>query len=215
MGIQLNKKTGINLKKGSTISLEKEGKKLENVCVGVNWGAMQPKGFFSKIFNSAESVDLDASAAMFKEDGQLFDCVYYNNLRSKEGSIRHSGDDLTGDYGPDDDIDNEVLTLKLNAVDSRVNQIVFFINSYKSQDFADIPYSKIRIFEGLPKKPESVFATFNLSAEDAFAGKIAMLMGKMTRQSNNDWKFSAIGEPLEVKGIDQTIKQIQKRFLDA
>lgn len=213
MSIELNKKTGINLKKGSSISLEKAGRKLEQVCFGINWGAIQheEKLFFGLFTDRRqESVDLDGSVVMLDDKGQDIDLVYYRKLRSSDGSVRHSGDDLVGDT-QDDDRDNEIIEVDLRRVSLNVHQIVFFLNSYKGQDFASIPYSRVRIFEGNRNNMLSVFATFDLSAEASFAGKVSMVLGRLTRQDGN-WVFSAVGEAIDARKIDDTITDIRKRF---
>ena len=211
MSISLDKKVGINLKKGSSISLVKEEKKLEQICVGINWGAIQKKYFF-KVFSETETVDLDGTVSTFDANGELIDTVYYRKLRSTDGAITHSGDDRSGDMDKADDYDNEVIQLDLPKLNPRTKQIFFFINSFKGQDFATIPYSKIRIFEGTPKQIQSVFATFNLSADDAFVGKVSMIMGKLVREEN-DWKFYTIGEAIKAEDINGTIEAIKNSYL--
>jgi tellurium resistance protein TerZ len=142
MSISLNKKTGINLKKGSSISLEKQGKLLEHVCVGLNWGAIQRKALFGLI-KTADGVDLDGSVSLFDKDKNELETVYYARLESTNRSIIHSGDDRSGDVGADDGLDNEVIEIDLRKVAPEVEQIVFYLNSYNGQDFATIPFSKI------------------------------------------------------------------------
>ncbi|EAY29483.1 TerD family protein [Microscilla marina] len=211
MGISLNKKTGINLKKGSSISLEKQGKLLEEVCIGLNWGAIQKKALFGLV-KTAHSVDLDGSVSMFDKDKNELDTVYYSKLQSKDGAINHSGDDVRGDAGGDDGIDNEIIEINLGKVTPEVEQIVFYLNSYNGQDFANIPYSKIRIFEGSRHKVDDVFATFNLSADASFAGNVSMILGKLIRTRNN-WKFEAIGDAIPTKKIQDTIPYIKENYL--
>ncbi|MEM9681382.1 MAG: TerD family protein, partial [Bacteroidota bacterium] len=203
MSLDLNKKTGINLSKGSKISLEKDGKHLEEVCVGLNWGAIKRPVFFG-LFKETVAVDLDGSVTMYDENKSIVETVYYKKLRSKDGAVIHSGDDRDGDVMGDDGFDNEVIQVKLNQVNPKVQTIVFYLNSYNGQDFADVPYSKIRIFEGSPHKVNSVFATFNLSAEESFKGSISMVMGKLIRSGNN-WEFLTIGDAVPAKNIDETI----------
>src|SRR6188768_1515907 len=100
----------ISLEKGQRINLEKSnGAKLQQVCVGINWGAIEKKGFLG-LSKSKEAVDLDASCALINGNKQLEEIIYFGNLKSKNGSVKHSGDDLTGDMGGDDGIDNEVIT---------------------------------------------------------------------------------------------------------
>jgi tellurium resistance protein TerZ len=211
MAISLNKKTGINLKKGSSISLEKQGKLLEKVCIGLNWGAIQKKALFGLV-KTAHSVDLDGSVTLFDKDGNDLDTVYYSKLRSNDGAINHSGDDVRGDAGGDDGIDNEIIEINLTKVAPEVEQIVFYLNSYNGQDFGDIPYSKIRIFEGNRHKVDDVFATFNLSADASFAGNVSMVMGKLIRTRSN-WKFEAIGDAVPTKKIQDTIPYIKDNYL--
>ncbi|MDX1905328.1 MAG: TerD family protein [Thermonemataceae bacterium] len=211
MSIELNKKTGINLSKGSKISLEKEGKKLEDVCIGLNWGAIKKSVLFN-LLKQTVAVDLDGSVTMYDEHRQILETVYYRKLRSKDGAITHSGDDRDGDIYGDDGLDNEVIEIKLSQVNPKVKYIVFYLNSYNGQDFADIPYSKIRIFEGTPKRVDAVFATFNLSAEETFRGHVSMVLGKIVRNGNN-WEFTAIGEATATKNIDETILYIQNNYL--
>lgn len=213
MSINLDKKTGINLKKGSSISLEKAGKILEEVCIGLNWGVIKKKTGFFNLFSENIDVDLDGSVSMFDEKGVLLDTVSYSKLSSFDRSIQHSGDDRGGDQGGDDGKDNEIIEINLRKTDARVAQIIFYLNSYRGQDFAEIPYSKIRIFEGSKKEVKEVFATFNLSADPQFAGKVSMIMGKLIRTKNN-WLFHVIGEAVATKDIGHTIKLIQKHYLN-
>lgn len=205
------KSSGINLKKGSSISLIKEQKPLTQVCVGLNWGTIQKNVLFGILKNKV-SVDLDASVTLFDAHKSAIETVFFNRLRSSDSAIRHSGDDRIGDIGPEDDFDNEVIEVNLPKISLNVEQIVFYLNSYKQQDFADIPYTKIRIFEGSRKNVESVFATFNLGNDPAYSGKVSMIMAKLIRNGSN-WDFHAIGEAIPAKDINGTIQIIKSQYL--
>ena len=203
---------GINLQKGSVVDLQKvNGEKLKTICIGLNWGAIEKKIFFGLI-PSKESVDLDSSVAIFDDHKMLLDQVYYGKLGSHDDAIKHSGDDSEGDRFGDDGVDNEVIVVDLEKIGKKTEQIVFFLNSFRGQDFGDIPYSKIRIYEGTPSTVNTVFATFNLSAEQDYKGKVSMVMGKLFREDGY-WKFKTIGEALESKRIPGTIQIIQESFL--
>ncbi len=209
--MNLSKNTGINLSKGNKISLEKNGSKLTEITIGLNWGAIKTPGFLG-MFSSTETVDLDGTVAMFDAQGQWMDTIYYKKLVSTDKSVRHSGDDRSGDTGNPDEIDNETIYIDLNKVDPRTQSIFVFLNSYKKQDFDAIPYSKIKIYEGNPSKIISTFATFNLSKEDNFKGKISMIMGKVEREASG-WQFKTIGDAIDAKNIDQTIDTILAKYL--
>ncbi|MEL7144839.1 MAG: TerD family protein [Bacteroidota bacterium] len=209
--ITLNKKTGINLKKGASIKLEKEGTRLRQICIGLNWGAIQKKGFLWNLTGTQTvSVDLDGAVSLFAGN-QLTETIYYQKLVSYNGAIRHSGDDLTGDLDGDDGLDNEVITIELPQVEPHIDAIYIYLNSYKGQDFGEIPYSKVRIYEGTPDYVNEVLATFNLSVENKFKGYVSMMMGKLTRAAGNKWQFTALGEPLRPRKIPQIETYLRQR----
>lgn len=195
----------INLQKGQRISLEKNTGKLQNVCVGINWGVIEKKGFFG--MKSKEAVDLDASCVLYDENKKLTDVVYFGNLKSKCQSVRHSGDDLTGDINGNDGLDNEVITLDLGKLDPSVNYAAFVLNSYKGQDFGTIPFASIRIFEGSTRKVDEVFAKFDVANDPSFKGNVSMVMGVFYKR-NGEWKFNAIGEPTKDKNLEESVKSL-------
>ena len=202
----------INLQKGQRISLEKSnGSKLQNICVGINWGAIEKKGIFG-FGKSKEAVDLDASCALYGENKQLAEVVYFGNLRSKDGAVKHSGDDLTGDMGGDDGLDNEVITLDFSTLNASVNYVAFVLNSFRGQDFGTIPFASIRIYEGTPKRVNEVFAKYDIANDATFSGHVSMVMGVFYKK-NGEWKFNAIGEPTKDKKLEETVKTVTQNYL--
>ena len=110
----------INLTKGQKIDLRKaSGERLTNFCVGVNWGMIEKKGLFG---TRKVAVDLDASCALFNANNEPLDIVYFGQLRSKDGAIFHSGDDLTGDADGDDG-DGEQGCITDEGLDEEQHQI--------------------------------------------------------------------------------------------
>lgn len=221
----------INLKKGQKISLVKKtdakagaggdggGQQLTDVCVGLNWGAIDKKvkaggflGFGAKDKIVKEAVDLDASCAVFDAQKQLMDVVFFNNLMSKDRAIRHSGDDRTGDMDGDDGLDNEVISVNLKHIHPSADQIVFFLNSFEGHDFAKVPFASIRIYEGTPTVVKNTFATFNIAQDNTYAGHVSMIMGKFYKR-NGEWKFNAIGEPTRDRDLKQTLLTVIHRYV--
>jgi tellurium resistance protein TerZ len=221
----------INLSKGQKIDLRKEsGESLTEFCVGVNWGAIETTK--KTLFGSkkvVEDVDLDLSCIMTNGQGELIDYIYspdYNTflqknnyplgkLTSKDGALRHSGDDRKGDFGGDDGLDNEVITLDLKKVSPTIEKIYFFINIYlnpgQNHDFSKIPYSKIRMYEGTSTRVIKVHSSYDVAADTSFVNKKALIMGKLYKR-NNEWKFDAIGEPTEDTIFLQTIQTILNNY---
>lgn len=233
--ISLVKGQKIDLRKSS-------GEVLTNFCVGVNWGAIEKiitqkiehKGFFGFGKRTEEvrtkqtiSVDLDLSCIMIDENKKLIDHIYsplykldylqkyglpIGKLTSQDGALKHSGDDLEGDKEGDDGLDNEVITVDLNRIDPRVEQIFFFLNNVGKDDFSQIPYAKIRMYEGTPSYVKTVVASYNVSAEPNFRDKRSLIMGKLYKKSGS-WKFHAIGDATEDVFIGQTIIRIINSYL--
>jgi tellurium resistance protein TerZ len=201
----------IKLEKGQRINLEKSnGNKLQNLCVGVNWGAIEKTGFWGN--KKMEAVDLDASCATFDDNNKALEVIYFGNLKSKNGSIKHSGDDLTGDMGGDDGLDNEVITVDLAKLPAEVSKIAFVLNSFRGHDFKTIPFASIRIYEGTPSHINEVFATYDIANDATFAGSVSMVMGVFYKR-NGEWKFNAIGESTHDRELKGTLATVVSKYL--
>ncbi|WP_062059755.1 TerD family protein [Aquimarina longa] len=217
----------INLTKGQKIDLRKStGETLTNFCVGVNWGAIEKKALFG-LTKTVQDIDLDLSCILVDDQKNLCDHLYSplyrvevlqqfglpkGKLLTSDGAMKHTGDDLEGDKGGDDGLDNEIITVDLSKVNPAVTQIFFFLNNAGKEDFSQIPYAKIRMYEGTPTRVSSVFADYNVSAESQYIGKSSIIMGKLYKR-NGEWKFSAIGDPTDDRFLGQTIHRIVKSYL--
>ena len=202
----------ISLVKGQRISLAKnDGSSLQRVCVGVNWGAIEKKRFFFS-GTRKKAVDLDVSAGLFADSGNLVDLVYFGKLKSNCLGICHSGDDLTGDMADNDSLDNEVITLDLSKIDANIHTVCFLLNSFRGHDFKDIPYARIRIYEGTPTQIDTVYASLDLVNDAKFSGKVSMILGKLYR-SEAQWKFHSIGQPTSDQNLNQTLETFAQKYL--
>jgi len=62
------------------------------------------------------NMDLDASIIMMDKFGEVVDQVWFNGKQSKCGSIKHSGDNRTGDAkGDDENIDIDLNKIAANV----------------------------------------------------------------------------------------------------
>ncbi|MCP5449974.1 MAG: TerD family protein [Gammaproteobacteria bacterium] len=180
----------INLQKGQRISLEKEaGRSLSRVVMGLGWGMkqVQSRGFLG--FGAGErqmAVDLDASCLLFDASGNLVDTVWFRQLKSHCGSIRHSGDDRSG--GGESGTENERIAIDLNQVPATVQALIFTVNSFSGEDFTGIPNAFCRLVD---ETNDGEIARFDLSLEGG--QHTGLIMTKLYRH-NNEWKMQAIGE---------------------
>ncbi|MEV7182108.1 TerD family protein [Kitasatospora sp. NPDC093679] len=173
---------GVSLAKGGNVSLSKEAPGLTSVIVGLGWDVRSTTG---------ADFDLDASALLCGENGRVMTdqhFVFYNNLASPDGSVEHSGDNLTGGGDGDD----EQIKVDLVAVPLAVSKIVFPVSIYDAesrlQNFGQVRNAFIRVVDQATGRE---VARYDLS-EDA-SSETAMVFGELYRHGT-DWKFRAIGQ---------------------
>jgi len=173
----------VSLSKGQKLSLTKEGGgALSKVVMGLGWDPVKKKGFLG-FGGGQKSIDLDASCVLFDGSGQKVDQVWFRQLRSKDGSIEHTGDNLTG-AGEGDD---EQIIVDLSAVPAAVQSLVFVVNSFTGQNFSQVENAFCRIVD---QSTNQELARYDLSCQ---GNHTAQIMVKIYRQ-DNEWKVHAIGE---------------------
>ena len=173
----------ISLAKGQKISLSKEGGAgLSKIIMGLGWDVAQKKGFLGRL-SGPGSVDLDASCVMFDEANQQTDAIWFQQLRSKDGSIQHTGDNLTGAGDGDD----EQIIVDLDKVPANVKTLMFVVNSFTGQNFSQIENAFCRVVNA---SNDQEIARYDLSAQ---GDHNAQVMAKIYRH-NGEWKMHAIGE---------------------
>jgi tellurium resistance protein TerZ len=194
----------INLVKGQKINLKKEnGAAITKFCAGANWGVM-PNG---------DSVDLDLYVASFDSNKNTLEIIGWGEQwESRAGAMQHSGDDLVGDEGGDDGLDNEIVTVDLSRLQSTVDKIAVFLTSFRGQDFSAIPHASVRIYEGTNERVTNVIANYAIGKEPSFAGHVVMVLGLFYKH-NGEWKFSAIGTPTKDRTYKDAITTIKSKFL--
>ena len=135
---------GISLVKGQKISLEKgDGSSLTKIFLGAGWDVAKKGGLLGMFGGGDSSIDLDASAIMFDENNSPLDSIWFGQLRSRDGSIQHSGDNRTGEGDGDD----EAIHVDLTRVPSQVKSIVFTISSFRGQTFEKVEYPYCRLVD--------------------------------------------------------------------
>ncbi|SEF49154.1 tellurium resistance protein TerD [Actinacidiphila yanglinensis] len=172
---------GVTLAKGGNVSLSKAAPNLTQVQIGLGWRARSTTG---------ADFDLDASALLCSGGRVLGDeyFVFYNNLKSPDGSVEHTGDDLTGGSGGDD----ETILVDLSKVPANVEKVVFPVSIYDAdarvQTFGQVSDAYIRV---LNQSDGVELARYDLT-EDA-STETAMIFGELYRYGG-EWKFRAVGQ---------------------
>ncbi|RFU86197.1 TerD family protein [Streptomyces triticagri] len=173
---------GVSLSKGGNVSLSKEAPGLTAVLVGLGWDVRTTTG---------TDFDLDASAILTTEDGKVSsdaNFVFFNNLKSPDGSVEHTGDNTTGEGEGDD----EAIKVNLTGVPAEISKIVFPVSIYdaenRQQSFGQVRNAFIRVVN---QANNQEIARYDLS-EDA-STETAMVFGELYR-SGAEWKFRAVGQ---------------------
>ncbi|MGI3780681.1 MAG: TerD family protein [Janthinobacterium lividum] len=185
----------VSLSKGGNVSLSKQAPGLTVVLVGLGWDARTTSG---------ADFDLDASALLVTPAGKVptdAHFVFFNNLTSPDGSVEHTGDNLTG-AGEGDD---ESIKVNLAGVPADIDRIVFTVSIYdaetRSQSFGQVRNAFIRVVN---QADDVELTRYDLS-EDA-STETAMIFGEVYR-SQSDWKFRAVGQ-----GYDSGLAGIARDF---
>lgn len=185
------------MSKGQKISLSKsDGGQLTRVRMGLGWDAATKKGMFGKA--KTQSIDLDASCLLLDADRNVSDTVWFRQLKSKDGSIVHTGDNTTGAGDGDD----ESIIVELGKVPSSVQMLVFTVNSYSSQGFSEVVNAFCRLVD---ETNGSEVARFDLSAQGSHT---AMVMAKVYRHGG-EWKMAALGDAGQGKTVKDLIPLVQ------
>ncbi|WP_242901715.1 TerD family protein [Actinomadura terrae] len=173
---------GVSLSKGGNVSLTKQAPGLSAVTVGLGWDLRTTTG---------SDFDLDASALVLDAAGKILTdqhFVFFNNLRTPDGGVEHTGDNTTG-AGEGDD---EQIKVNFTALPATAERVAFAVSIYdaetRSQNFGQVRNAYIRV---LNQGDGSEMARYDLS-EDA-SMETAMVFGELYR-SGAEWKFRAVGQ---------------------
>jgi tellurium resistance protein TerD len=172
----------ISLQKGGNVNLSKEAPGLAKMTIGLGWDTRATDG---------AGFDLDGAVFLLNTGGKVrsdADFIFYNNLKSADGSIVHSGDNLTG-AGEGDD---ETVTIDLGKVPADVDKIVVGVTIHEAetrrQNFGMVSKAFIRCVKA---DGGSEIARYDLSEDGST--EAAMVFGEVYR-NGADWKFRAIGQ---------------------
>lgn len=172
----------ISLTKGGNVSLTKEAPGITKTTVGLGWNPRVTDG---------TAFDLDAIAFLVNENGKVRadnDFIFFNNLKSSDGSVVHNGDNRTGEGHGDD----ETLSVDLSMVPADISKVIFAVTIYdgqtRNQNFGQVANAYIRVSNNAGG---SEIARYDLSEDSST--ETAMIFGELYKHGS-EWKFRAIGQ---------------------
>jgi len=176
----------INLIKGQNINLSKEAAGLVIASLGLGWDAVA----------SGKKIDLDASALILNEQDKLAqekNFVYFRNLKSPDGSVVHSGDNLTGEGDGDD----ETISVNLNTLPEGTTKVLFVVNSYSGQNFGQVKNAFIRLYN---QQTNEEIAKYDLTED--YSVETLVVFGELYKK-DGEWKFKGdgVGERISMESF--------------
>ncbi|MFF2505594.1 TerD family protein [Streptomyces sp. NPDC058067] len=177
----------VSLQKNQTVSLVKGGRPLlSQVKMGLGW---EP-AFRGK------DIDLDASVIAFGPQRNHVDSCYFGKLSIVNGAIKHSGDNLTGEGGGDD----EVIVVDLGRLPAEVTGLVFTVNSFSGQKFTEVAKAYCRLIDAATGEE---LVRFDLTNAEAQTG---VMMAKLIRQFSGEWDMTAMGDFVKSRTVRGMVK---------
>lgn len=174
----------INLSKGQRVSLDK-GVRL--ALVGLGWDTNR--------YDGAADFDLDASAFLLGANGKVRsddDFIFYGNLQSKDGSVTHTGDNLTGEGDGDD----ETLFIDFSKVPADVQKIAITVTIYEAQErgqnFGQVSNAYVRVARRANENDTVGTEELRYDLGEEFSIETALVVCEIYRQ-DAVWKFNAVG----------------------
>jgi len=181
----------ITLAKGQKLSLEKGGQGLTKVMMGLGWDPVdtgKKKGFLGGLLGGGGGgggdIDLDASVIVMDSAKKTLDTVSFSQLTSRDGAIRHGGDNLTGQGDGDD----EVIYVDLSKLDAAAAYLVFTVNSFRGQTFDEVDNAFARLVDDTGK---TEICKYELTEKGGHTGVIMASLAKTA----DGWVMAAHGTP--------------------
>jgi stress response protein SCP2 len=183
--VQLTKARPVSLTKGQKVSLVKDGGvALTMIRMGLGWDPVRKRGMFG---SREVEIDLDASAVLFA-DSDPVDIAFYNQARTRDGSVQHMGDNRTGEGEGDD----ETIMIDLTRVPVHITSLMLVVTSYEGHTFEQVENAFCRLVD---YTTGAELARYTLAGGMPFTG---MIMARVYRQGST-WKLQAVGEGMQAR----------------
>ncbi|MGI5374493.1 TerD family protein [Streptomyces sp. CA-251387] len=177
----------VSLQKNQTVSLVKGGRPLlSQVKMGLGWEPAY----------RGKDIDLDASVIAYGPQRNHIDSCYFGKLQIVGGAIRHSGDNLTGEGGGDD----EVITVDLGRLPQEVTGLVFTVNSFSGQKFTEVAKAYCRLLDAATGEE---LVRFDLTNAESQTG---VMMAKLIKQFSGEWEMTAMGDFVKSRTVRGMVK---------
>lgn len=193
--------------KNQDIALTDLGGTSPVLVFALSWSKKPKAGILNMLTNKHHEADLDLSCVLYDDNNDRIDCVWYAQLTSKCGSIRHRGDDTAGWHDGDD----ETVTIDMNQLPENATTLFFTISSFNGDSFSQAENAYWRIFDAHDKRE---LGSFNISPNDKTSAKIVLRMQKVIQNGLAEWHLKALDEYATGQNIQEIFPEIRSLIED-
>lgn len=183
----------VNLKKELKFNLTKDNPGLNNLMVGLGWNVSS--------YDSDTDFDLDAEVFMLGENGKCptdNELIFYGNLVHASESVKHLGDNTTGEGDGDD----EQILIDLNKIPADISRIVFTVTIYdaekRQQNFGQVSNAFLQVSNAFIRvvNEETGKELLKYDLGDTFSIESTLIVSELYR-NGDEWEFKAVGKSLQ------------------
>ncbi|MFZ3193647.1 MAG: TerD family protein [Moraxellaceae bacterium] len=178
----------------------------DRLKIGLGWQPdEQAQGILQRLLGQDTPVDLDAACLVMDKTNNLIELVWYKNLRTRDDSIQHLGDSMTGadrgDLAEQNGLtDQESMLIELNQLAASVETLLFCVCSHGGHDFRNIKHAHFRMMNA---RTGDELVRFDLSQHGKNTG---LMLARLARNADQGWSLQALGEPVDAQTPDQIIE---------
>lgn len=189
-------------KKNGEKTLQELGGASPLLVFAIGWDNKPKAGILGKLIGMEHEADLDLSCAVYDSNGDRIDCVWYAQLTSKDGALRHKGDDTVGvEHG-----DDELMVIDLNQLDDEITTLFFVVSCFSEASLNNVEKAYWRLCDAQTKRE---IAGYHFSGHDSASAKIVMRLQKSVAKGLSSWSVKALDEPATGKNIQEIFPEIR------
>lgn len=197
----------IPFKKNQDISLKELGGTSPILVFAIGWANKAKSGLLNRLTGEKYNADLDLSCVLYDQYNNRIDCIWYAQLASKCGAVRHKGDETIGIADQDD----ETITVDLNHLNENTRTLFFVISSFSGNNFGEVEDAHWTLFDGQSKRE---IGRYEFSPNDQASAKIVMRLQKTQVDGLNEWRVKALDELATGQNIQEIFPEIRS-LIDA
>lgn len=192
----------IKFKQNQDVTLKSLGALSPILVFSISWENKAKSGLLNRLTGEKHNADLDLSCVVYDQNDNRIDCVWYAQLASKCGSIRHKGDETVGA----EELDDESISIDLNQLNETAETLFFVISAFSDNNFSQVEQAHWTLFDGVNKNE---LARYDFSPNDKSSAKIVMRLKKVSENGLTEWHVKAMDELATGQNIQEIFPELR------